>query len=95
MNCRSGKTRRMDFNTRLKHKALMYVFGKERKRIVSVDIGSEAYYVRCEFEGKPGSYYVVEYPFSGLNGLDKEINKALKVLNWIAEGNEFPEPEPE
>lgn len=69
----------------------MYVFGtKHRSRVVSVDVGDSCYYVKCEFDNKPGRYYIVEYPFETLNGIATEIKDALMQLNWIAEGNEFP-----
>lgn len=75
---------------RLLFKALMYVFSKHRPHIVKVDMGDESFYVKCEYPNEPGKYYIVEYPFSGLNGIDKEIHEALATLKWIAEGNEFP-----
>ena len=79
------------FPIRLKHKALIYAFGKRHKNIVRVDLGSECYYVVCEEKDKAGKYYVVEYPYNDLNGADRDIQDALHALSWIAEGNEFPE----
>lgn len=76
---------------RILQKALLYVFAKHRSRVISVDVGSSCYYVKCEFANQPGKYYIVEYPFEALNDIDKEIKEALSHLNWIADGNEFPE----
>jgi hypothetical protein len=76
---------------RLLYKALMYVFGKRRQHIVNVHTGTDCYFVKCEYEKEPGTYYIVEYPFAGLNGIDEEIQDALRQLRWIAEGNEFPQ----
>lgn len=73
------------------HKALMHVFGKRHKHIVRVDYGSACYYVITEPNPKKkGHYIVIEYPYKKLNGIDKELKKALKTLKWIADGNEFP-----
>lgn len=76
---------------RMLYKALMYVFGKRRHHIINVHKGNECYFVKCEYPDEPGTYYIVEYPFAGLNGIDQEIQDALRQLRWIAEGNEFPE----
>lgn len=85
----SGNTR--SFQIRLKHKALIYAFGKRHRNIVRVDLGQECYYVVCEEKGKAGKYYIVEYPYNDLDGVDKDIQEALHALSWIAGGNEFPE----
>ena len=77
-------------NDRLLQKALMYVFAKHRRHVVSVDVGSECFYVKCEWHDTPGRYYIVEYPYNSLNGIDKEIKEALRHLKWLADGNEFP-----
>lgn len=75
---------------RLKHKALMYVFGKAVPKIVSVISMNERkqYCVKCEEPDWAGRYYY-EY-FNMGDGYDKQISDALRELKWIEDGNEFP-----
>lgn len=77
-------------NDRLKQKALMYVFGKRHRNIVNVDERQDCLYIKCERVDDKGKYYIIEYEKKKLNGIDKDINHALRQLHWIAEGNEFP-----
>jgi DNA-binding transcriptional regulator YiaG len=67
----------------------MYVFGKRYPNIVKVNEFSRYYKVTCETKGEPGRYYTVEIA-SWEDGIDKEVNDALKILKWIEAGNEFP-----
>jgi len=77
-----------DGRDRLKQKALMYVFGKHVESIVNVIEGTDTYTVRYEEPKYSGVYHLK--PFSKDPTLEHTINDALKQLNWISEGNEFP-----
>ena len=69
----------------------MYVFGKDRRNLVSVDEGSECYYVKCEWPDRKGSYYIVEYPKKSLDiEMKQDIAIAVDKLKWMQDGNEFP-----
>lgn len=80
----------MSNHIRLLNKALLYVFGKRYKHIVSVTASSDCYQIKCEYADRPGTYYIVEESYTQLNGLDQEIDAALHELTWQQEGGEFP-----
>ena len=79
-------------NDRIRQKALMYAFGKlYGSGLVRVDEEEDHYLVVTELDGIRGVYHLIDHPFAALDGVSKDIDLALKTLNWIADGNEFPE----
>ena len=77
----------------LRHKALMYVFGRRVPKIVDVVQEPEYYRVKCEDPMNHGRYYwrlFWKQDEDTGDTINTEIKYTMDQLNWIAAGNEFP-----
>ena len=74
-----------------RQRALSYVLGLKIKPYRFVDAGEDVgqYFVRYENPFFHGMYHKILYQKPN-ERIEKEILKAAKHLEWIAEGNELP-----